>query len=514
MFPFIYFNSGYAGAGGAIGSQALAGFNSWSSTATVDLATRMVLVSRARQLYISSPSASAIIDRFTAGIVGSGIKYQPSETTELLSDYMYPEMVDFIKKQFAIASETHQLDAQKQQTFSMMQELACRNWLLSGDVFFIRRQKDGKSSWRSIESDSVMTPYYCAVKDSYNNYECYNPSNGNRIIDGVELDSDAVPVAYWVTKDYIAKPFTVQEDQIERIPAFDDDGLPIVLHIYKRLRPDQYRGVPLIANLIEALHSRKNYAQAELQAAQLQAAVFGFVSSNHPVMDETEPLPSRELDRPIPIAPVTKDTPADAPTMQLDTEYKKEQDLEAWYNREFPQPKTVSAGQIVHLGENEDIRFLQASHPNVNYGAFMSALDRDLSAGVGLPHKVMTSDYDGSFSACRAAIREAAELFTNYRSYFIASFVKPLFEQFCIDVLDGYVDDPIYVAKCLSIESQWKQPQPIVLDPRVEIESYKIAIELGLIDRDEAAINLFQHKATGKPETETETVEVKREIQE
>lgn len=496
MFPYIFFNAGYAGAGGAIASQALGGFNSWSSTATVDLETRMILVSRARQLFISSPVASAILDRFTSGIVGSGIKYQPQESTELLTDYKYSEMVDFLKKRFALASETNQLDAQKQQTFSMMQELACRNWLLSGDVFFIRkRDKEGKTSWRSIECDRVQTPYYCAVKDSFNNWECYNPSNGNRIIDGVELDDNAIPCAYWILKDYISQPWLVQEEQIERIPAFDDDGTPIVLHLFKRLRPDQYRGVPLIGNLIEALHSRKNYAQAEIQAAQLQAAVFGFVSSNNPTMDETEPLPSRELDRPIPVAPATKDTPPDTPTMQLDAKYKDQVDLEEWYNREFPSPKTVSAGQVVHLAENEDIKFLQSTHPHSNYSAFMDAIDRDLSAGVGLPHKVLTCDYDGSYSACRAAVREAGELFKNYRSYFIASFVKPIFEIFCQETLEGLVDDPLFVAKCLSIESQWKQPQPIVLDPKVELESYKLAIELGLIDRDEAALALFNHRA-------------------
>lgn len=504
MFPFIPFfgNIGYAA---PIASQALAGFNSISLTATADLEGRMILVSMARQLAISSPSAASIIRKHVSGIVGEGITYQPPKNTELLTDYRYDDMVDYVKKRFALASHTKQLDAQKDMTFPMMQELACRNWLLSGDVFFIRKFRNGESSWRAVESDRVQTPYYCAVKDSFNNWTCTNPDNGHKIIDGVELDEDAIPCAYWVLKEYIVKPWLVQRDQIERIPAFDDDGKPLVLHLFNKLRPDQYRGVPLLAPLIETLHSRKNYSQAELQAAALQAAVFGFISSQNPAIDETEPLPSRELDRKIPLKPVDETTPEGTPTMTLDPRYAEEADSDIWWNQNFPKPKTVSAGQVVHLAEGEDVKFLQSTHPNQNYGAFVSATDRDIAAAMGLPTKVLTSEYDGSYSACKAAIQVAVELFDNYRAFFLDKFVKPIFEIYCSEILQGAVDDPDYVAKCLSIESGWKVPLPICLDQKVELESYKLALDMGLVTRDEVAFNVFGHSATGTPVDPTKT---------
>lgn len=503
-FPFT--NIGY---GAFVGSQSMAGFNSISSTPSVDLEWRQALVSMSRQLVISSPSASAVIDRFTAGIVGSGISYQPPEETAILTDYRYSDMVSYISREFALASHTNGLDAQGDMDFAMMQELACRNWMLSGDIFFIRRVRNGVSSWRAIESDRVQTPYYYSTKEGVG-IVCYNPETGNRIIDGVELDSDGIPCAYWVLKDYIDAPLLVQEGQIERIPAFLEDGEPLVLHIFKRLRPDQYRGVPILSGLLETLHSRRNYTQAELQAAALQAAVFGFISSQNPTFDETEALPQRDLDKPIPVAPATKDTPPETPVMQLDTQYKEACDTNAWYDKVFPRPKAVSAGQVVHLADGEEIKFLQSTHPNQNYGSFIGATDKDIAQGVGIPLKALEATYDGSYSSCKAAVQQAAEVYKNYRSYFIKKFIKPIFQIFCREKLEGLVDDPLFVATALSLESQWKQPQAIILDAKVELESYKLAIEMGLIDRDEAAMNIFGHKASGKVEVPNETVEVDR----
>lgn len=504
MFPWNFYNIGY---GAFINTQSMLGFNSVSSTASVDLEYRMALVSMARQLVISAPSANAVIDRFTSGIVGSGITYQPPEETAILKDYKYSEMVDYLSREFALASHTNQLDAQHDMDFSMLQELACRNWMLSGDIFFIRNKRDGLSSWRAIESDRIQTPYFYSVKEGVG-IVYYNPETGNRIIDGIELDSNSIPCAYWILKDYIDAPLLVQEGQIERIPAFEDDGTPIVLHIFKRLRPDQYRGIPILAGLLETIHSRRNYTQSELQAAALQAAVFGFVSSNNPTFDETESLPSRDLDKPIPVAPVTKDTPPETPVMQLDTKYKEECDRESWYDRVFPRPKAVSAGQIVHLAENEEIKFLQSTHPNQNYASFINATDKDIAAGCGLPEKALSATYDGSYSSCKAAVQEYAEVCKNYRTYFIKKFIKPIFQIFCQEKLEGLVDDPQFVATALALESQWKQPKAIILDARVELESYKLAIEMGLIDRDEAAMNIFGHKASGHVETPDKTVEV------
>ena len=492
------FNIGYAGAGGSLNSQALAGFNSWSGTATMDLYTRFELVSRSRQLYISSPIASAVIERMTAGIIGAGLEYQaPKESEFFEEDETYKKVSKDINTSFKIASHYKRFDIQKRLTFNQMQELACRNWLLSGDVFFVR--KPNTYSWRCIESDRVTTPYYYAVNT--NAYEVVrNPETGNRIIDGVEIDSDGVSVAYWISKDYIQSPLLINNNQIERIPAYDSDGMPLVLHIYKPLRPDQYRGIPVLAGVIETLHSVKNYTQAELQAAALQAAVFGFIQSDNPTMDETEPLSSMDLDAPIPTEPKNETV------MQLSTDYTDNTDTitdadeRILYNKILPKPKTVNAGQIIHLSENEKIQFLQSTHPHQNYAAFIEANHTDVAASVGIPEKALSCSYDGTYSSSRAAVLESNRLYKNLRKYFIDTFCRPVFEMFVYETLNGKYDNADIISACMGVEAMWKAPTALCLDPKVELDGWKLAIDMGLVDSDEAAIALYGHKAVKKPE--------------
>ena len=489
-------NIGFAAGSGAPNSQSLAGFNGVSYSATADiLPTRQILVSRARQLDMTCPLASAAIDRMTGGIVGAGLSYAVSDTSEFFEDEFYRALTDELKRLLKRRSISRLFDAQRRLTFNQIQEMACRNWLLSGDVFFARRQQqNGTFAWRAIESDRVMSPYYMFGPDSTENgmsfYALINPDTGNRIIDGIELDDDASPVAYWVVKDYIDQPMLITPEQIERIPSHDSDGLPVMIHLFKPTRPDQYRGVPLLANVIETLHNARNYAQAELQAAIFQSAVWGFFTSNNPTSDETVPLSDEFLDEKIPLnEEAVKEGLQLSPYTQARTNSIKSQ--------LFPTAKVMSAGQFQHLADGEDVKFLQSTHPNNNFDAFMKSHNLSVSSSIGIPRQVLECSYDGTYASARGSVLEANRTFKSYRSYFIESFLKPLFEVFAYEVVDelGGFDDPLFVARALAIESVWQAPAALCLDPRAELEGARIAIEMGLIDADEAAQMIYGHKA-------------------
>jgi lambda family phage portal protein len=469
----------------------MAGFDSYSSTATADLLpTRMWLVSRARQLAISSPLASAAIDRMTGGIVGDGLTYIVSED---------PFERDIAKK-WIVASALKRLDAQHRSTFAQMQDLAVRNWLLSGDIFFVRKHGD-ISSWRSIESDRVQSPYYLRVKTD--SLECYNPDNNNRIIDGVELDSDSIPVAYWILKDYISRPLEVTNEQIERIPATDIDGSPLVLHLFAQKRPDQYRGVPLLAESIESLHAFTGYLRATEQSAQFQSSVWGFITSDNPTMDETEPLLSRDLDQPIPVEEAKPDTPATTPTFELSTDPPTPSDLRAQADRMIPSAKRISAGQLWNLKSGEDIKFLQPTNPNNNFQPYIKAQTELLASSIGIPLQTLLCSYDTTYASARAAVLESNRQFKRLRSFFIEQFIKPIFGQFVFDVTQDHE-----VADWMSVSSQWQAPTALSLDPTKEADYWQKLFDLGLVTRDEIALSLLGHKATGTPQTPTKSVEV------
>lgn len=508
MIPFNPFNIGYGGAGGSFMSQTLAGFNSYSGSATADtVPVRWLLVSRSRQLAISNPMAAAAIDRMTGGIVGEGLTYVSPDESEMSIDKTF---ADDLKKRFNLASHMRLLDAQRKQNFLQMQELACRNWLLSGDVFYLRRRKNNKSCWRAIESDRVQTPYY--LQNGTDDGDALslvriNPDNGNRIIDGVELDDDSIPVAYWILRDYINSPYLITPDKIERIPAIDDDGMPIVLHLFAQNRPDQYRGIPMLSETIESLHATTGYIRSVEQAAQFQSSVWGFITSENPTIDETEPLLSRDLDAPIPVGVKPDETPENsnegAPAMRLSVDSPEEFDARAMLNKFYPRPKTVSAGELWSLKPGEDVKFLQPTNPNAMFGDYIRSQTGMLASAIGIPLQVLACNYDGTYSSARGSVLEANRVFKRYRGFFIDNFVRPVFEQFCYDETGDFE-----LSKIAGLTSQWQAPTALCLDPTKELDAWTKAIQLGLATRDEAAMALYGHKATGTVEQPTKDVEV------
>lgn len=509
---YLPYNNGYGASGGAINSQSMAGFNSWSGSATADITPyRMELVSRARQLVMTSPMAIAAIRRMVGGIIGEGLKYAFSEKSELMEGDYIP-VAKYIYKQFQMANHLHSLDAQGRLTWNQLQELACYNWLLSGDVFFVRKNNGLLSSWRAIEADRCVTPYYLSNKDPLS-LVCFNPETGNRVIDGIELDEDSKAVAYWFLKDYVESITEIEADQIERIPAKDEDGLPLVIHLYKADRPDQYRGVPLISEVIETIFSTSAFIQATEQAAAFEAALYGFIKSENPTFDETDVLTSRNLDEKIPVEPKTDKTPKDAPVMTLDPNYNMEMDGRGVFDKLLPRPKPISAGSIIHLGENEDIKFLQSTHPNSNFDAYIKSQNGQVASALGIPKQALLCEFDTTYASAKAAVIQANETYKRFRGYFLESFIKPVFEVFVYDSIKDLVDNPAFVAASMTIESIWESPAMMCLDEYKELQAWEKAINLGLVTRDEAAQALYSHKATGQPlERVEEKTEIKEEI--
>lgn len=507
MYGFPPINVGY---GAQLGSSAIAGLNSMSSTAMVDLLSRWLLVSHSRQLAISNPAASAAIDRYVGGVVGSGILYSTPKTTALLPPE-YSFLMELVSTRFSMASRECTLDRQGLLDFGQMQTLAIENMMLSGDIAFVR--KPDEYSWTAIESDRIISPYYMceetrsAIVDGI--FKLINKENGNRIVDGVELDNDGRMVALWILKEAIERPWAACSDQIERIPIEDPDtGLPLCLFVFMPKRPAQYRGVPLLSPVIEQLFLQSAYIQSEGNAAALQASLYGFITSQKPVNDETAPELKSRMDEYIPVIDEDDyddggggEVSEDKPTPDFKVAYNGQEARENLYQ---PQAKPITSGRFMHLADGEDIRFLQSTHPNSNFGSYMDATTELISSAVGLPAEVLKLSFNSSYSASRAAIIQAGQKYAQVRTHFISRFVRPVFEVFAYETIKDEVgtDAALYISKALGSEAIWRAPRLAALDPKNELEAYKLAIEMGLVDADEVALAVYGHRAVGTPKPE------------
>lgn len=487
-----------------VNSQLLSGFNSISLTAMEDMLCRQILVSQSRQLLICNGNASSAINQYCVGVVGGGISYIPPEKSRLIGD-IYPKLSTFISNRLSLASESLALDAQESLTFEQMQGLALESMLSSGEVFYVR--KPDSYAWTAIEADRVMNPYYlidAASPEIVNGvFKLINAETGNRIVDGIEIDSDGKEVAVWVLKEAISTPFAMAADQIERIPRYDvETGLPLYIHLFQPKRPAQYRGIPILAPVIETVFMQSNYLQSEQNAAALQASLYGFITSDRPVEDSTSPeLPNR-LDEKIPV--FEKDSDNDEQDDQEGSEGdKKPTDFNIIYNGQdaraelyAPHAKPVSSGRFMHLASGEDIKFLQSTHPTTMFEPFYNATTEIIASALGLPAEVLRMSFNSSYSASRAALLQAYAKFSQVRSFFIQKFIKPVLKVFVYENTEFLEpDERLYLAEAMAVESEFRVPKMPCIDQRQELEAWRLALEMGVVTRDDISMAMYNRRA-------------------
>lgn len=78
----------------------------------------------------------------------------------------------------------------------------------------------------------------------------------------------------------------------------------------------------------------------------------------------------------------------------------------------------MAPGTVIHLAENEDIKFGNPSMPVTGFDAFVKSFCQQIGASVGIPYEVLLKEFNSSYSASRAALLEAWEEFKMRRSWF------------------------------------------------------------------------------------------------
>ncbi len=234
-------------------------------------------------LYMASPVAGSAIKTPRTNAVGLGLKMNPKIDREFL--HLSPEEADRWEKktkaEFALwADDKRACDATGMNNFYAMQQLAFVSWLVSGDVFVLKKMKD-PTPWQPyslrlhiIEADRCATPEetgYCNVTMA--------EYGGNMVYDGVEVDRDGMVVAYHFRNKHPYET-TLEETKYTRVLAYGEKtGLPNVLHIMNAERPEQYRGVTYLAQIMEPLLQTRRYTESEITAALVESFFSAFIKT-------------------------------------------------------------------------------------------------------------------------------------------------------------------------------------------------------------------------------------------
>ena len=467
-------NKGYGEAGASHVKKAVKAFNAPSGSPREDIDfNNYTLRQRARMLYMAAPIATSAIKTNRTNVVGVGLRLKSRIDREVLG--MTPEQAEEWQKtterEFALWAENKRAcDATGMNNFYGMQQLALTSWLLSGDCIGLLKQYKTSRLMpyalriHLIESDRIATPtengiglpaYYTTGK---------NQKTGNAIYDGVEVDGNGMVVAYHIRSTY---PYEIGTEATKwtRVLAYQEHtGLPNVLHVIESERPDQYRGVTYLAQVIEPLLQLRRYTESELMAAVVESFFTAFIKTEAP----TDEMPFNQTQ---PDEPHEQRAPKD------------------------PNEYSMGPGQVNIMEPGEDVVFADPKRPAGGFDAFVKSISGQIGAALEIPSDLLLKAFNASYSASRAALLEAWKAFKMRREWLADDFCKPAYEVWMSEAVargriyaPGFFDNPTIRAAYLG--SEWLGPSQGQLDPVKEITAEILACGEGFSTHEQSTIRL------------------------
>lgn len=382
------------------------------------------LRARSRDLARNVPVAGGAIATNKTHVVGEGLTLSARCDRKTLG--LSKEQADAFNRkaewEFALWAST--ADYGRVQHFAEMQSMLFGAVLESGDVFVIRRYREDPGATygtklQVIEADRVSNPHRMSDTDT--------------LVAGIEHDASGVRQAVHISSGHPGD-FRRQAMEWRRVVLRDGRGMPLVLHLFDRMRPDQTRGVPYLAPVIEALKSLGDYTDAEVRAAVVSAMFTVFVK-NAPD-SETGPLP-------------TTDSGAGG---------RRSDEV------------AMGPGAIIDLAEGEDIVTANPARPNPQFDAFVMSFLRQIGVALELPFEMLIKHFTASYSASKAALEMAYHTFRRRRAWLARNLNQPAYEWVIEEAVllgrleaPGFFDDPLVRAAWCNAE--WTGPVRISLDP-------------------------------------------------
>ena len=463
-------NKGYGDAGASWQKKATKGFRAMSGSPKEDIdANNATLRQRARMLYMAAPIATSAIKTNRTNVIGVGLRLKSRIDRRILG--MDQAAADAWQKkterEFALwANRKAACDATGVNDFAGMQQLALASWLVSGDVFAVIKQYDPTPTTpyslriHLVEADRVATPTAAGIMTPLL-ATTGKAANGNTIYDGVEVNPNGMIEAYHIRSTYPLELGTAST-KWTRVKAYGDrTGLPNILQVMDSERPDQYRGVSYLAQVIEPLLQLRRYTESELTAAIVESFFTAFVKTEAGASDN----PFNEVGSSLP--EVSRD----------------------------PNEYEMGPGQINIMEPGEDVVFADPKRPASGFDSFLRAICEQVGAALEIPADLLLKSFDSSYSASRAALLEAWKAFKMRREWFVADFCAPIYEIWMAEAVargridaPGFFTDPAIRAAYLGAE--WIGPSQGQLDPVKEITAEILAVGEGFSTREQSTIRL------------------------
>lgn len=401
------------------------------------------LRARCSDLERNDPASAGVMNTKSTHVVGTGIIPNARIDREFLG--LSDEEADAWETQadriFDWWATSRASDIGGRLTFYEQQELVYRGAIGRGDIFAVKRFVERDQDLLGLRVQLVEADRVC------------NPAgklNSTTLVDGIVLDENGRPSKVYVLKRHPGDATIAYN--LSRFSASDWDEIDVygemgirVLQVYRQLRPNQNRGVPILAPVIETLKQLSRFSESELMASVVTSFFTVFVKS------DTGDVGLSDLGDP---------TTKAAATATPDTA----RDVRMGY------------GSVVGLAPGEDVVLADPKRPNAAFDPFWLACMRAVGMAINMPYEIVIKHFSSSYSASRAAFLEFYRAVMGDRTWQIRQFANPCREWVLEEAIvrgllkaPGFFQDPLVRAAYCACE--WSGPVMGQLDPESEVNA-------------------------------------------
>lgn len=415
---------------------------------------------RSRWLLRNNPHAMGMMNAYISHIVATGLTLQcrvarmiqandpdgnpvlESVEMDAWNDYVEAKFNEWAE--FADARSTELLP----ESFIDDQELFLRRLIEDGEVFVYLGTDTGLPGvplrLMFIEPDSLdlsVTEY-----------------GGHPVVMGVELDQRTYrPLAYHILQGTTEAGLYVGLGKSIRIPAGN------MLHVFKRLRPKQVRGIPHMAVVMQKFFDLDEWTDAELLGNKI-AACFGVIIE----MPNGDGVPAV-------LAP---------------------EDASKAKDGEGNPISTIEPGMIGYMPEGAKVNVLSPQKPGATFDMFSKYNLKAIGAGMlgGISYPAMTRDTSGqTFAGGRLAQQMDYQAFRPFQEFVARKFCNPIYRRWlAMAVLSrtviapGYFENPRFWEACEFMPPGWSRG----INPLQDANASIVSMEAGITTlAEECAFN-------------------------
>lgn len=468
-----FVNTGYSHGGASRSATWARGYQSESRSPKSDIEeNRRTLRERSRDLAMNAPIATAAVNSTRTSCIGPGLVPKPKIDYEFLgiSEKEAVELKQKIKKEFSIWAASSLCDVCDLNNFYELQQIVFSDWLKNGEEFVLIRYEEKQSDYmpyqlrlKLIPADRISTPG--SLDGDYDGLD-KQLATGNTIMNGVEINRDGKVEAYYISSVFPGE-YSAEVMKWQRVrKRGEKTGNPNILHVFNADTAEQYRGVPFLAPVIQAVKQLTRYTEAEIMAAVINSMFVLFITTEGR-------------------GDVGKFTGA-------------ENNIEnpVYGRREEEDKIAVGSGTVNVLEPGEEIKAIESQHPSGNFDAFVKAMCNMIGAALEISPEVLLKKFGSNFSASKGALNETWQSFMMRRKWFVNDFCQEVYELWFAEAVSkgrikapGFFTDPL-IRKAYTNVS-WTGPAQGCLDPLKEVNAAEKRIYNGLSTHEDecAAMN-------------------------